>query len=111
MQEIYRNFDYMFYAYILRSEQNPERFYYGFSSDLKKRLKVHNQGGNISTKTGIPWSLAGYGGFESESAVSILSAISRQHQEKPLRVRGFYDLIIRILLALPSSCEKMACHS
>jgi hypothetical protein len=39
----------MFYAYILRSEQNPERFYYGFSTDLKKRLKVHNQGGNIST--------------------------------------------------------------
>jgi len=24
------NFDHMFYAYILRSEQNPERFYYGF---------------------------------------------------------------------------------
>ena len=70
MQEIYRNFDYMFYAYILRSEQNPERFYYGFSSDLKKRLKVHNQGGNVSTKTGIPWTLAWYGGFKSESAAS-----------------------------------------
>jgi putative endonuclease len=70
MQETYRNFAHMFYAYILRSEQNPERFYYGFSSDLKKRLKVHNQGGNVSTKTGIPWTLAWYGGFESESAAS-----------------------------------------
>ncbi len=60
-------FDRMFYTYILRSEQNPERFYYGFSSDLKKRLKVHNQGGNVSTKTGLPWTLAWYGGFESES--------------------------------------------
>ncbi len=27
MPETYRNFDDMFYAYILRSEQNPERFY------------------------------------------------------------------------------------
>ncbi|MCB1212063.1 MAG: transposase zinc-binding domain-containing protein [Verrucomicrobiales bacterium] len=60
-------FDGMFYAYILRSEQNPERLYYGFSSDLKKRLNVHNQGGNHSTKTGVPWTLAWYGGFESES--------------------------------------------
>ncbi len=68
MQETHRNFDRMFYTYILRSEQNPERFYYGFSSDLKKRLKVHNQGGNVSTKTGVPWTLAWYGGFESESA-------------------------------------------
>jgi len=67
-QEIYRNFDCIFYAYLLRSEQNPKRFYYGFSSDLKKRLKVHNQGGNVSTKTGVPWTLAWYGGFESESA-------------------------------------------
>jgi predicted GIY-YIG superfamily endonuclease len=72
MPETYRNFDHMFYAYILRSEQNPERFYYGFSTDLKKRLKVHNQGGNISTKTGRPWALAWYGGFESESAASDL---------------------------------------
>jgi len=58
----------MFYAYILRSEQNPERLYYGYSSDLKKRLNVHNQGGNQSTRTGAPWTLAWYGGFESESA-------------------------------------------
>jgi putative endonuclease len=70
MPGICRNSDCMFYAYILGSEQNPERFYYGFSSDLKKRLKVHNQGGNISTRTGIPWTLAWYGGFESESAPS-----------------------------------------
>ncbi len=68
MQENYRNFDRMFYAYILRSEQNPERLYYGFSSDLKKRLKVHNQGGNVSTKTGVPWTLAWYAGFKFESA-------------------------------------------
>ena len=66
MQETHRNFDCLFY--IIRSEQNPERFNYGFSSDLKKRLKVHNQGGNVSTKTGVPWTLAWYDGFESESA-------------------------------------------
>jgi predicted GIY-YIG superfamily endonuclease len=70
MPEISRTSDRMFYAYILRSEQNPERFYYGYSLDLKARLKAHNQGDNVSTKTGIPWNLAWYGGFQSESAAS-----------------------------------------
>jgi len=70
MSGTYCKSDCMFYAYILRSEQNPERLYYGFSSDLKKRLKVHNQGGNISTRNGVPWTLVWYGGFESESADS-----------------------------------------
>jgi predicted GIY-YIG superfamily endonuclease len=66
--ENYRRSHRMFYAYILRSEMNPERFYYGFTTDLKKRLTAHNQGENLSTKTGSPWALAWYGGFGSESA-------------------------------------------
>ena len=36
----------MYYAYILRSEQDPETLYHGFTSDLKRRLAVHNSGGN-----------------------------------------------------------------
>ncbi len=60
----------MFYAYILRSELDPQRRYYGYTADLKTRLATHNQGGNISTRTGIPWRLAWYGGFECETAAS-----------------------------------------
>lgn len=33
----------MYYAYILRSESDPERLYQGYTSDLKKRLSDHNQ--------------------------------------------------------------------
>ena len=40
----------MHYAYILRSESFPERFYYGSSSDLRKRVAVHNAGGNVASK-------------------------------------------------------------
>lgn len=43
MPEISRTSDRMFYACILRSEQNPERFYYGYSSDLKARLTPTNR--------------------------------------------------------------------
>jgi hypothetical protein len=79
----------MFYTYILRSEQNPDRFYYGFSSDLKKRLRVHNQGENVSTKTGAPWTLAGIVISNPKARPSILSVISRPHQGKPSLGRGF----------------------
>ena len=53
----------MHYAYILQSISHPERFYYGSTSNLKKRLTVHNAGGNISTQPFLPWKIAWYGGF------------------------------------------------
>jgi predicted GIY-YIG superfamily endonuclease len=56
----------MFYAYILRSESEPGRLYHGFTSDLKGRLKHHNNGGNPSTKRFRPWMVAWCGAFETE---------------------------------------------
>jgi|SRR3989338_3079228 len=38
----------MFYTYVL--EDKKESLYIGFTSDLRKRLKEHNQGRNVSTK-------------------------------------------------------------
>ena len=35
----------MFYTYILRSISHPDRRYIGSTSDLRKRLAVHNAGG------------------------------------------------------------------
>ena len=49
----------MFYVYILESKKNRE-LYIGFTSNLKKRFKEHNQGLNFSTKTARPWKLVYY---------------------------------------------------
>ena len=57
----------MFCAYILRSERDPEVVYHGFTRDVKKRLEVHNHGGNHSTSAMKPWRLVWYGGFETEA--------------------------------------------
>ena len=35
----------MFYTYILRSISHPEQRYIGSTSDLRKRLAKHNEGG------------------------------------------------------------------
>jgi len=49
----------MFYNYILQSEKNKS-LYGGYASDLRKRLKEHNQGLNKSTKPYRPWELIYY---------------------------------------------------
>lgn len=49
----------MFYVYCLESK-NFEELYFGYTTDLKRRLKEHNQGLNFSTKKYKPWALIYY---------------------------------------------------
>lgn len=46
----------MFFVYIIKSKKNA-KYYTGFTSDLKKRLKYHNAEKNKSTRQGVPWEL------------------------------------------------------
>jgi putative endonuclease len=46
----------MYYVYLLQSEKT-KKFYIGFTSDLKQRLKKHNTGKVQSTKAFIPYKL------------------------------------------------------
>ncbi|MGB1247790.1 MAG: GIY-YIG nuclease family protein, partial [Chitinophagales bacterium] len=46
----------MYYVYVLKSN-NHWRFYVGFTQNIKKRLKEHNNGYTKSTKGYRPWSL------------------------------------------------------
>jgi putative endonuclease len=50
----------MFYVYCLQSEKEKQELYFGFTRDLKNRLKEHNFGNNISTKRYLPWKLIYY---------------------------------------------------
>ena len=49
----------MFYMYVLLSEKNSS-MYIGYTADLRKRVKEHNQGLNKSTRPYIPWKLIYY---------------------------------------------------
>jgi len=49
----------MFYNYALQSKKN-KKLYVGYTADLKKRLKEHNQKQNQSTKLYCPWTLIYY---------------------------------------------------
>ena len=46
----------MFYAYVLKSLID-NTYYYGYTSDIEKRLKYHNSGRSKYTKRKKPWAL------------------------------------------------------
>lgn len=50
-----------YYIYILQSEKDNQ-FYTGYTSNLKERLKMHNEGKVISTKNRIPLKLVYFEG-------------------------------------------------
>ncbi len=49
----------MFFVYVIQSKVRGS-LYVGFTGNLTKRLKEHNQGLNFSTKPYRPWSLIYY---------------------------------------------------
>jgi putative endonuclease len=63
----------MFFTYILKS-QKDDRFYYGSTNDLQKRLSAHNKGEARATKGRRPLILHYYESFETRS-----EAFRREH--------------------------------
>jgi len=49
----------MFYTYVLKSEKD-QKWYTGYTPDLRKRLKKHNEGKVLSTKGRRPFKLIYY---------------------------------------------------
>ena len=49
----------MFYTYVLQSEKD-KKLYVGFTDNVENRLKEHNEGINISTKSRVPFKLLYY---------------------------------------------------
>lgn len=49
----------MYYTYVLQSHQN-KRLYTGYTSDLRKRFKEHNDGKSSYTKNRGPYELIYY---------------------------------------------------
>lgn len=55
----------MYYVYILQSLKSGI-LYYGYTTNLEKRIKEHNGGVSQFTKGHIPWKLVFYSGFIKE---------------------------------------------
>lgn len=78
----------MFYVYILQSE-TKHRLYIGKTTDLKRRVKEHNAGQNVSTKAYVPWTLVFYETYINQKDVS--------RREKYLKTTQGHQAIKRML--------------
>ena len=66
----------MFYVYMIKSVKK-KFLYTGYTDDLQRRFRKHNQGLNISTKTYAPFKLIYY-----EAYLSKKDAIERERMLK-----------------------------
>ena len=56
----------MYYVYILRSLSKPTNTYVGYTTNLKNRLKSHNEGKSTYTNKYKPWEIIWYCAFFDE---------------------------------------------
>jgi putative endonuclease len=79
----------MFYTYILQSLSVKDELYIGYTNDLKRRFKEHNQKQNFSTKRYAPWRLIYY--------EACLNEIDAKRREKYFKVSQGRRLLRRRL--------------
>jgi len=78
----------VYYVYVLKSTI-LKRFYIGYSSDLRRRLKEHNDSRSKSDKGYSPWELVYYEAYKDK-----LTATKREKQLKKHAAKT--DLIVRL---------------
>ncbi len=74
----------MNYVYLIRSIRFPDQIYIGQTSDLKLRIKKHNEKGSIHTAKYIPWKLVTYIAFSDKN-----KALKFEHYLKSGSGRSF----------------------
>ena len=80
----------MFYVYFLRSKDNLNQFYVGYTEDIQERLNKHNTGQVQSTKPYHPWTLIYY-----EVFTSIVDAKQREQYLKTTKGRRTLRLMLQ----------------
>ena len=65
----------MFNVYILKSLSNENKYYTGYTSDLKKRIQKHNNGEVQSTSKFKPWEINCYFAFNTRRKPCLLNHI------------------------------------
>ena len=71
----------MYIVYILYSE-STSKYYTGQTDNLENRLKRHNSGLSLSTKSGKPWGLIYNIGFKTRSEAMNLEQIIKKRGAK-----------------------------
>ena len=79
----------MFYTYIIYSK-STDKYYVGYTHDLKLRIERHNSGWSRSTKSGILWELVYKEMFKTKT-----EAIKREYEIKRKKSRKYIEGLIK----------------
>ncbi len=91
----------MYYTYILLSSKS-KILYYGYTSDLKKRLIEHNNGDGKFTKGHRPWKLVYYSAFIDKQRAKDFELYLKSGSGKAF----VYKRLVNVALARDVSSRK-----
>jgi len=72
----------MFCVYIIRSVNQPDQTYIGFTRDIKQRLLTHNQNRGPHTAKFSPWRIEFYCAFKQEDKALAFERHLKSHSGK-----------------------------
>jgi len=79
----------MRFVYVLRSEVDRRRYYSGITSDVTRRLAVHNSGGSRHTATLRPWQLVASVQFASQESAALFERYLKTGSGRAFAKRHF----------------------
>lgn len=79
----------MYFVYIIRSINSPEKVYVGKTGNLKKRISDHNSGTTYHTDKYKPWELILYVCFMDEAKAISFEQYLKSGSGKEFRKRHF----------------------
>lgn len=80
----------MYYVYILNSITFPEKFYVGYTEDIKIRLTTHNAGGSIYTAKNRPWIIVTYSAFADKTTALNFEQYLKSHSGRAFASKHFF---------------------
>jgi len=83
----------MYFAYIIES-RSTQKWYYGSTSDLDRRLDGHNKGLNVSTRNRGPWKFIFVKSFETEKEASDFELYLKKSSNKEFIRRQFSEYFL-----------------
>ena len=79
----------MFYVYVLRSLNFPDKFYTGYTANLKSRIKKHNNGEVSYTTKYKPWKMKIYIAFEDKEKATNFEKYLKTHSGRAFIKKHF----------------------
>jgi putative endonuclease len=77
------------FVYVLRSEVDRSRYYSGITSDVTRRLAVHNSGGSQHTAALRPWQLVASVQFAKQQSAALFERYLKTGSGRAFAKRHF----------------------